>query len=74
MSKYTVSQRIDCNGPDGNVFNLIGLGRNWLKQLGHKDQQGEFSKQMMSSDYKNALNTMLEWFGDCVYGYDVDEY
>ncbi len=55
---------IDLTGPDGNVFNLIGIGKNMCGQLGiDKDQ---FTKEMMSSDYENAVNTFEKYFGEFV--------
>lgn len=55
---------IDLTGPDGNVFNLIAVGRNMCGQLGiDKDQ---FTKEMMSSDYENAVNTFEKYFGNFV--------
>jgi hypothetical protein len=55
---------IDLTGPAGNVFNLIGIGKNMCGQLGiDKDQ---FTKEMMSSDYENAVNTFEKYFGNFV--------
>lgn len=55
---------VDLTGPDGNVFNLIGMGRNMCGPLGiDKDQ---FVKEMMSGDYENAVQTFEKYFGDFV--------
>lgn len=55
---------IDLTGSDGNVFNLIATGKNMCGQLGiDKDQ---FTKEMMSSDYENAVNTFEKYFGNFV--------
>jgi len=58
------SVEIDLTGPDGNVFYLIGQGRNFCKQLGL--DQDEFTKQMMSGDYENSVKVFDEYFGDFV--------
>jgi hypothetical protein len=55
---------IDLTGPEGNVFNLIAMGRKMSGSLGmDKDQ---FTKEMMSGDYENAVNTFEKYFGDYV--------
>jgi hypothetical protein len=55
---------IDLTGPDGNVFNLIGVGRRLCKQLSLNPE--EFTNKMMSGDYENAVNVFEEYFGDYV--------
>ncbi|MCX8482200.1 MAG: hypothetical protein ORN50_01365 [Crocinitomicaceae bacterium] len=55
---------IDLTGPDGNVFNLIGIGGRLCKQLGLNSEM--FTRRMMSGDYENALATFEEYFGDYV--------
>jgi hypothetical protein len=55
---------IDLTGPDGNVFHLIGTGRNMCGQLGI--DKNEFTKEMMSGDYENAINTFEKYFGEFV--------
>jgi hypothetical protein len=55
---------IDLTGPDGNVFNLIGIGGRLCKQLGKNSEV--FARRMMSGDYENAINTFEEYFGDYV--------
>lgn len=80
MSKYTISRTIDIAGPDGNCFYLIGIGRNWLQQLNHRDQQEQFSKEMTSGDYSHALGVFKSWFGEStitnsnVYGDEEGEF
>ncbi len=55
---------IDLTGPDGNVFNLIAIGRKMCGSLLiDKDQ---FTKEMTSGDYENAVNTFEKYFGDYV--------
>jgi hypothetical protein len=55
---------IDLTGPDGNVFNLIGIGGRLCKQL--KLNSDVFTRKMMSGDYENAVNVFEEYFGDYV--------
>ncbi len=55
---------IDLTGPDGNVFNLIGIGGRLCKQLGLNSEM--FSRRMMSGNYENAVATFEEYFGDYV--------
>ena len=55
---------IDLTGPDGNVFNLIGIGGRLCKQLGLNSEM--FTRRMMSGDYENALATFEEYFGNYV--------
>jgi hypothetical protein len=55
---------IDLTGPDGNVFFLIGTAGNLAKQLGLDAEA--IKKEMMSSDYENAVNTFDKHFGNFV--------
>ena len=55
---------IDLTGPDGNVFFLIGTAGNLAKQLGLDSEA--IKKEMMSSDYENAVNTFDKHFGNFV--------
>lgn len=58
---------IDLTGPEGNVFVLIGKGCSLLKQLKHSDEDIEiFKKEMMSSDYVNAVRHFHDTFSDFV--------
>jgi len=65
-SKIEKSQaiEIDLTGPDGNVFNLIGVGRKLCKQLGLSSD--EFTSRMTSGNYDNAVNVFEEYFGEFV--------
>lgn len=79
MSKYNLilslkNNRIDLAGPQGNVFQLIGLGRKWLIDLeAPKLEREEFSHQMMNGDYRHALEVFKSWFGeDIIYNSDED--
>lgn len=55
---------IDLTGPDGNVFNLIAIGRKMSGSIGVDKEV--FTTEMMSSDYENAINTFEKYFGDYV--------
>ena len=55
---------IDLTGPDGNVFNLIGIGGRLCKQLGINSEV--FTRRMMSGNYENAVNVFEEYFGDFI--------
>lgn len=58
---------IDLTGPEGNVFVLISKGCSFLKQLKHSDEDIEdFKKEMMSSDYTNAVRHFHDTFSDFV--------
>lgn len=50
-------------GKDGNVFNLIAICTQALRQNGMRDKVTEFQKEVMSSDsYESALGVMMNWF------------
>jgi hypothetical protein len=55
---------IDLSGPGGNVFALIGYGRNLCRQLGTDPKA--FSSEMMAGDYRHALKTFDKHFGEYV--------
>jgi hypothetical protein len=55
---------IDLTGPEGNVFYLIGMGRQLCKSL--LIDVNQFTNEMMSGDYENAVNTFEKYFGDYV--------
>lgn len=55
---------IDLNGPEGNVFSLIGLASVLLKQKGHsKAFTDEVIADMKDKDYKHALNIFESHLG-----------
>jgi hypothetical protein len=54
-------RHIDLSGPDGNAFALMGLAKNWGKQLG-KDTRPIIG-EMLSGDYNNLVNVMKREFG-----------
>lgn len=55
---------IDLDGPGGNVFALIGYGRNLCRQLGTDPKA--FSAEMMAGTYRDALKTFDKHFGEYV--------
>lgn len=54
---------VELSDKNGNVFNLMALCTQEMKRAGlTKEEQEEFRKQMMHSDYDNAIITCLNWF------------
>ena len=66
MIKSKGNQRIeiDLSGPEGNAFVLLGYARQYSKQLGLNYNQ--ISKEMMSGDYENLIQTFDSYFGEYV--------
>ena len=65
---------IDLTGPDGNVFSLISIGMNLLKELNKRRGAEyfnikEFQEEMMRSDYDHSVNTMEKYFGHLIIMY-----
>lgn len=58
---------IDLTGPQGNAFNLLGLAKNFGKQLGMTDSYiKEIQDKMMSGDYDNLIQVFDNEFGSIV--------
>ncbi len=58
---------IDLNGPEGNVFSLIGLASVLLKQKGHSVIFiQDVIDDMKRKDYKHALTVFESNLGDVV--------
>ncbi len=55
---------IDLKEGDGNIFALLGRARFYAKKLGLDHEA--ITKEMMSSDYENAIKTFEKYFGDFV--------
>lgn len=55
---------IDLTGPDGNSLVLLGMARNFSKQLG-KDGNAIVEK-MMAGDYEHLLSVFDKEFGEFV--------
>lgn len=55
---------IDLTGPDGNAFALMGIARNWWKQMGYESETIELMlAEMMQSDYEQLIETFDKHFG-----------
>ena len=67
-SKQTKSEIvIDLTGPQGNAFNLIGLAKNFGKQIGMSDSYiKEIQAKMMSGDYENLIKVFDDEFGSVI--------
>lgn len=65
---------IDCNGPEGNAFAIMGVACNWGKQLG-KDVDA-IKKEMRSGDYENLCRVFEREFKDvaCLINTPWDDY
>lgn len=57
---------IDLNGPSGNAFCLMGIGKQLARRVGRESEWGEIQKRMMDGDYENLLKVFEEEFGDYV--------
>lgn len=63
-TKKKLPIEIDLTGPQGNVFYLLGLAKQFAKDL---DLDGdEIIDAMTSSDYDNAVKVFDSWFGHFV--------
>ena len=56
---------IDISGPDGNAFRIMGVVKNWCKQLGWKHK--DIIEEMMKGDYEHLLMTVERYFPDVVF-------
>jgi hypothetical protein len=55
---------VDLTGPDGNAFVLMGMAKQWAKQL---DLDGDaIIEEMKSGDYENLVQVLDGYFGDYV--------
>lgn len=63
--KQTPSRRtIDCAGPAGNAWSLIGQAESFAKQLQYTaEQKAQLTQDLMSGDYDNLLLVFNEHFG-----------
>lgn len=51
---------VDVTGPDGNAFVLLGIAKNWAKQLGYDEQK--LLRDMQSKDYEHLVNVFVRTF------------
>ena len=67
MSKEKLKHRgmpVDCSGPDGNAFYLLGLAQNLAKKLCWSDKElTKLLTEMKSSDYEHLILTFENAFG-----------
>ena len=58
---------LDLNGPDGNVFCVIGTAVNVAKQIGYSTEElKEFRTKCMSQSYGKTLVDVDRLFGDFI--------
>ena len=58
-------RQINISGPDGNAFVLMGIARNWAKQLGKSDaERDQMLADMRKGDYQNLLAVFRKNFGE----------
>ena len=55
---------IDLTGPDGNVFVLMGIAKQYARKMDM--DYSLIQKQMMSGDYENAIKVFDKYFGTYV--------
>lgn len=59
--------KIDLRGPDGNAFALLGMAKNFSKQLDHSPEYREqIQAEMTEYDYDHLVDTFKQYFGDYV--------
>ena len=55
---------IDITGPQGNAFYLLGVAKNFCKQLGMSEYNTkELLEDMQSSDYEHLIQVFDDNFG-----------
>jgi len=58
---------VDLTGPDGNAFVLLGMARNFAKQLEYNVEDIEaLHTDMTSSDYEHLISVFDKHFGTFV--------
>lgn len=58
---------IDLTGPQGNAFYLLGVAKNFCKQLGMSEYNTkELLEDMQSSDYEHLIQVFDDNFGSIV--------
>lgn len=63
-SEMRMPIEIDLEGPDGNVYSILGLAKGLCKRL-NKDWK-DIEKRMTSSDYEHLIKVFDSEFGDMV--------
>ena len=58
---------IDLTGPDGNAFALMGIAKNFGRQLGwSQDKCQDLVNEMMDGDYEHLIQVFDREFGNFV--------
>ncbi|HAC5789042.1 TPA_asm: hypothetical protein GZX72_14555 [Listeria monocytogenes] len=53
---------VTLTGEDGNIFNLLGITTNALKQAGYRDYAKELQSRIMNeSSYESAIRLISEY-------------
>jgi hypothetical protein len=65
--KSTGGIEVDLTGPQGNAFYLLGLVRNFGRQLGWSSEEIiKITNEMMGGDYENLISVFDREFGSFV--------
>lgn len=57
-------RQIDLTGPEGNAYSLMGVAREWAKDLGKSPEEIDaIIEDMKSSDYDHLLEVFDREFG-----------
>lgn len=62
--KKSTHIEIDLSGPQGNAFFLLGVAKQYAKQLGLDAKQ--INTEMTSGDYENLIQVFDNYFGEYV--------
>lgn len=63
----TTPIEVDLTGPDGNAFAVIGMCRDWAKQLEwSREEIKEMQDDMTSGDYEHLISVAEKHFGQYV--------
>ena len=55
---------VDCSGPDGNAFYLLGLAKDLAKRMGWTTKEiDKLMTELQSSDYEHLILTFDKHFG-----------
>ena len=67
MIKQKIAPRkptIDLDGPDGNVFQLLGLAKSYCQQLGWDYDKFDAEVKFFADSYEDVISIFDQWFGD----------
>ena len=55
---------VDCSGPNGNAFYLLGLAKDLAKRFDYTDKNtNKMMKELKSSDYEHLILTFDKYWG-----------